>query len=118
MKKNIYILFMIIAAMVSFSVLPSCDELNQPGEENTEQDNKIDEQYDLAPGTVITYEFTPSSVWTISISEESYKWFKIKAGNTELAILDLEPFAHTKASTKRRLNYPPMKVHARQNTIN
>ena len=87
MKKNIYILFMVIAAMVSFSVLPACDQIQQPGEENTDKDSKIDEQYDLAPGTVITYEFTPSSVWTISISEESYKWFKIKDGKFSVASL-------------------------------
>jgi hypothetical protein len=87
MKKNIYILFTVITAMLSLGVLSSCEQLKQPEGENTEDTGKIDEQYDLAPGTVITYEFTPSSVWTISISEESYKWFKIKDGKFNVASL-------------------------------
>ena len=87
MKKNIYILFTVITAMLSLGVFSSCEQLKQPEGENTEDTGKIDEQYDLAPGTVITYEFTPSSVWTISISEESYKWFKIKDGKFNVASL-------------------------------
>lgn len=93
MKKNIYILFTVIAAMISLTVLSSCDELKQPDGENTGETSKIDEQYDLEPGSVITYEFTPASVWTISVSEESYKWFKIKDGKFSVASLTGRPSA-------------------------
>ena len=40
-------------------------------------------KYDIKPGDKLTLTFTPNMDWTLSIPEESYKWFKILDGKFE-----------------------------------
>lgn len=40
-------------------------------------------KYDIKPGDKVTLTFTPNMDWTLSIPEESYKWFKILDGKFE-----------------------------------
>ena len=42
-------------------------------------------EFDVVPGTELHLTIEPNMAWTVSVSEESYKWYKIKDGRFERA---------------------------------
>lgn len=79
MKKTIYNLFSLISlAAVLFSGT-ACEEAN-PVEDNTLNFPELVTLTDIEPGTELTLTIQPNKAWSVSISKESYSWFKIKDG--------------------------------------
>lgn len=80
MKRNIYKFFAIAAFAALFAV--SCAEKEQEITVEPEFPEVVIKN-DIKPGEKITLTFTPNLDWTLSIPEESFKWFKILDGKFE-----------------------------------
>ena len=82
MKKNITI---ILAAIFALFTAVSCVEETPASKEPVFPE--LVTEYDVVPGTELHLTITPNMSWTVSVSEESYKWFKIKDGRFDVASL-------------------------------
>lgn len=78
---NIYKAFCIVAlSLAAFAV--SCTE-KEPGVTLEPNFPEKVVKNDIKPGEKVSLTFTPNMDWTISIPEESFKWFKILDGKFE-----------------------------------
>ena len=85
MKKNIYNIFAVLATVIALFTVVSCVEETPVSKEPVFPE--LVTEYDVVPGTELHLSFKPNMTWTLSVSEESYKWFKIKDGRFEVASL-------------------------------
>ena len=83
MRKNIFNIVAVLSAAFALVTAVSCQE--EPPVVVTPNFPELVEEYDLAPGSELHLTIQPNMAWTVSVSEESYKWFKIKDGRFERA---------------------------------
>ena len=82
MKRSIYKVFGIAAFAVAAMCAISCTEKEQEVKIEPEFPEMVTDN-EVEPGEQIHLEFTPNMDWTLSIPEESFKWFKILDGKFE-----------------------------------
>ena len=82
MKSSIYKVFGIAAFAVATICAISCTEKEPEAKVEPEFPEMVTDN-EVEPGTKIVLEFTPNMDWTLSIPEESFKWFKILDGKFE-----------------------------------
>lgn len=82
MKSSIYKVFAIAAFAVAAICAISCTEKEPEAKVEPEFPEMVTDN-EVEPGTKIVLEFTPNMDWTLSIPEESFKWFKILDGKFE-----------------------------------
>lgn len=70
---------LLVLTVFGSSVVVSCDEIVDMVKEPVFP--TLVKEIDIEPGTELTLSFEPNMDWTVSVSEESFKWFKIKDGN-------------------------------------
>lgn len=80
MKRNIYKVFGIVAFAAICAV--SCAEKEPEVKVEPEFPEMVTDN-EVEPGTNLAIVFTPNMDWTLSIPEESFKWFKILDGKFE-----------------------------------
>ena len=85
MRKNIYNIFAALAAAFALSAAVSCQE--QTPEKIDPVFPEMVTEYDVVPGTELRLTIQPDMPWKVSVSEEGYKWFKLKDGRFEVASL-------------------------------
>ena len=85
MRKNIYNIFAVLAAVFALSAAVSCQE--EAPETPKPVFPEMVTDYDVVPGTEIHLTIQPNQPWKLSVSEQGYKWFKIKDGRFDVASL-------------------------------
>ena len=83
MRNNIYNIFAVLAAAFALSAAVSCQE--EAPEKVEPVFPEMVTEYDVVPGTELHLTIKPNMPWTVSVSEESYKWYKVKDGRFEVA---------------------------------
>lgn len=81
MRKYIYNIFAVLAAVFALSAAVSCQE-EVPANVEPVFPEMVTE-YDVVPGTELHLTIKPNLSWTVSVSEQGYKWFKVKDGRSE-----------------------------------
>ena len=82
MKRSIYKVFGIAAFAVAAMCAISCTEKEPEVKIEPEFPEMVTDN-EVEPGANIALVFTPNMDWTLSIPEESFKWFKILDGKFE-----------------------------------
>lgn len=82
MKKSIYKVFGIAAFAVAAMCAISCTEKEPEVKVEPEFPEMVTDN-EVEPGANLVLVFTPNMDWTLSIPEESFKWFKILDGKFE-----------------------------------
>lgn len=85
MRKNIYNIFAVLAAVFALSAAVSCQEETPETPKPVFPEMVTD--YDVVPGTEIHLTIQPNLPWKLNVSEQGYKWFKIKDGRFDVASL-------------------------------